>query len=652
MNKTRKMKLGTKFSLVSLGIITVVLLTSFLILILYIAKTTEQSEDDYLVALAEKDSTTIQAELEVPLNMAKALANSMQGYTEISAENRRSTYDSMLKNVIAANDGYLGVWSCWEPNALDGLDAQYAGTASSDSTGRYISYFYKSGSTVAFTPLTGYDEEGAGDYYLLAAKSGNETILEPFEYDIDGKSVLMTSLVVPVKNSQGKVVGAVGIDLTLEALQNLEVDSGGYESIYYILLSNSSIYVKHKDAEAIGTNLKDRETVNTEQVLNAVKNGELYTYDSTSVATGNEVRRVYNPITIGNTTTPWSVGIIVNTSELIETTMQVVYILITIFVVLLLIIAAIQIILIRVSVTKPIVKLVGISKEFAAGRFDSDIEVLRGDELGTLEQSLKDVSDSMNELLSNISVASEQVASGSKQISDSSMELSQGATEQASSIEELTASIEEIASQTRLNADNAVNADKYASEAKVFAANGNEQMQHMLKAMDDINISSGNISKIIKVIEDIAFQTNILALNAAVEAARAGQYGKGFAVVADEVRSLAGKSAKAAKETADLIEGSINKVNGGTKIANETAEELKKIVDGVEKVANLVNSISIASNEQSSGIAQINQGIMQVSQVVQANSATSEETAAASEELSGQAIVLEEQVSKFTLKRR
>jgi methyl-accepting chemotaxis protein len=291
-------------------------------------------------------------------------------------------------------------------------------------------------------------------------------------------------------------------------------------------------------------------------------------------------------------------------------------------------------------------------EELSKGNLDiENAREFRGDWI-TISNAINVIIQSLNDVMGDINVAAEQVASGSGQVSAGSQSLAQGSTEQASSVQELTASIAEIADQTKNNAVDANKARELADTVKDHAAKGNAQMSQMQNSMVAINQSSEDISKIIKVIDDIAFQTNILALNAAVEAARAGQHGKGFAVVAEEVRSLAARSADAAKETTALIEGSIDKVQEGTKIADDTAAALDDIVAGIEKVTTLIGNIAIASNEQASGIAQIDTGVEQVAQVVQQNSATAEESAAASEELSGQAELLKQLVDTFKLRNK
>ena len=288
--------------------------------------------------------------------------------------------------------------------------------------------------------------------------------------------------------------------------------------------------------------------------------------------------------------------------------------------------------------------------EISAKNLNVEISAEYQGDFVALKDSINGIVQSLNEVMLDINVSADQVASGTQQVSGGSQEISQGATEQASAIEELTASVSQIAEQTRLNAASANEASQLTTSAKRDAEQGNEQMKAMQQAMADINEASASIGKIIKVIDDIAFQTNILALNAAVEAARAGAHGKGFAVVAEEVRNLAARSANAAKETTDLIEGSIRKAEAGTRIASETAGSLANIVRGVEKAAQLVGEIAQASNEQASAIMQVNRGIEQMSLVVQTNSATSEEAAAAAEELSSQAEMLKNMIGQFSLK--
>jgi methyl-accepting chemotaxis protein len=293
------------------------------------------------------------------------------------------------------------------------------------------------------------------------------------------------------------------------------------------------------------------------------------------------------------------------------------------------------------------VEVVGSLKRYADGNFTQAIKPK--DDTDELRNSLKNTADKLNEVLIQILVANRGMDAAAMQVSDSSQSLSQGATEQAASLEEISSTMAEMASQTNVNAGNANQANTLALEAKDTAAMGSVQMAEMIMAMDEMNDSANSISKIIKVIDEIAFQTNLLALNAAVEAARAGKHGRGFAVVAEEVRALAGRSAKAARETSALIESSVEKTTNATGIGNKGAEGLGEIVREVSEVTELVEEITRASNEQAQGITQVNQGLSQIENVTQRNMAHAEESAAAAEELSGQANRALQMLKQFSL---
>jgi methyl-accepting chemotaxis protein len=289
-----------------------------------------------------------------------------------------------------------------------------------------------------------------------------------------------------------------------------------------------------------------------------------------------------------------------------------------------------------------------VAEKIAAG--DLTMEVVPNSDEDVLGIAIKDLVDSNNHVLSSIQESCIQLTSGAGQVASASQALAQGSTEQASAVEEINASMEDIEKKTTVNAENATQAGKLIHSVKSKAQSGNNQMQELMQAMENIKESSHSISKVIKVIDDIAFQTNILALNATVEAARAGVHGKGFAVVAEEVKSLAEKSAEAAKETEDMIQTSIVRVKQGTQLADDTSQALADIVQSLEKTVESIDSIAVASNEQATTVAQINQAITQVSQVVQSNSATSEECASASEELASQSQGLKDMMVKYKLK--
>jgi len=521
--------------------------------------------------------------------------------------------------------------------------------------------------------------------YYKAVTENKVWITEPYVDAITGGIVITIS--APV-NAGGGAIGLTAVDIAIDKLTTMVDEYELGNTGYFSLLTSNNTIAAHKDKDILLKSIEEAKLGSNivQSVKNRDSNVTEYTY--------NNENYFGSCVEIGDT--GWQILSSLPSGELTTNTNQLVMTIVTIFIILLVSMLVVLYAAVK-RVTRPIRKITDITNKLADGELDVNIDVKSNDEIGILAESIKSVtirlksyisyieesvevlykmaggildmefkndyegefaklkeallhmSDKLRDTIGKIKESSNLININSEQVSAGAQTLAQGTTEQASAIEELSAEINEIYTTIVHNAEHAENAGKKALETSKEVEQGNMQMKEMLSAMDEISNSSSEIGKIIKVIDDIAFQTNILAINAAVEAARAGSAGKGFAVVADEVRNLAGKSAEAAKQTTSLIENSIKAINNGTMLAGRTGESLVEIVNKTNETNELISEIVKASSRQTASVNQIKSGIEQISSVVQKNTATAESSAANSEELSGQAQLLNELVNRFEI---
>ena len=682
--------------LLCVSMLVVFVLVNF-VLINAVGKSFDKVNQDYLYAQTAMNVEKINESITLTENTAKAISDHLsEMYAE--SDEGEATQPSLLKDTVllterrAYEERYLldSIWEMirhdeyimgagvfFEPNAFQEGEPEYAmylGRDNGDENKRFFKFLdYK------------FYGNGAEEYYTKASQEKVSHVVDPFVSSITGETIFV--LVVPILNN-GQFMGTVVVDLNVKMFNTLGIDeSGEGAKTFFDVINKDGKFVYSSNPDAVGKNLADY--VGEENFKENIQSR----FDKETIFNVQDSHRVryFAPLNIDDTS--WYVQSAMSLDIYNEGKNQLLVALITAEVILFILLQLVLFTALKKSL-QPLGKLAEESDKLANGNFDIKVSYAQEDEIGRLVKSfnnivkrlnyvvsdlqakltafaqgdfgseikedenyqgdfrpiltsLQDISTSLNGTLKNVHTSSSEVSGSADQVSSMAQRISEGTTKQASSIAELSKTMEDITEQIRHTTKQAEKAQQLGVVSGSHVETSNQKMTDMQGAMEEITEKSKEISKIIKTIDDIAFQTNILSLNAAIEAARAGEAGKGFAVVADEVGNLAKKSQEAAQNTSLLIEETIGAVQKGAKFTEETAEALQSVSESTNQVNDLIEEISKASEEESAGVSRLSEGLQEISAVVQENSATAEESAATAEELSAQANLMNDLISKF-----